>query len=448
MNKDFVLRHAQPVPRYTSYPTAPHFHDGVKAHQHADWLKSIRPGEDLSLYAHIPFCDSLCWFCGCHTKQTRQYAPVAAYLKSLHCEIETVRSFTGKRGVVRHVHLGGGSPTMLTPADLKALLDGMRAAFSFAEDAEIAIEIDPRDLDEARLDGLVAAGLTRASIGVQDFDPVVQKAINRMQSYEMTRDAVAGLRARGVSSVNLDVVYGLPYQTRDRLTDTIEKVVSIRPDRIALFGYAHVPWMKKHQTMIDEQALPDTLERFAEANRAASMLTAAGYQRIGMDHFALPGDSMAIAAENGALRRNFQGYTTDDATLIGFGASAISSLRQGYIQNITATGVYRDTVERGELATARGFELSYDDRIRRRVIELLMCDFRFTRSGLLAEFGDRVLPVLEDAEYLAAADADDMFESDGDTFYVTGKGAPFVRSIASAFDSYFGQGAARHSAAV
>lgn len=448
MQKDFVLRHSAPVPRYTSYPTAPHFHDGVGDAHHRQWLAEIRADEALSLYLHIPFCDSLCWFCGCHTRHTLKYEPVAAYLKTLSREIDAVGSLTGGRGIVRHVHLGGGSPTLLMPADLRETMDRLRTAFSFAGDAEIAVEIDPRDATEEKLDGLIAAGVNRASIGVQDFDPVVQKAINRMQGYEMTRDVVAGLRARGIGSVNLDIVYGLPHQTRERLLSTVEKVIAIRPDRIALFGYAHVPWMKTHMRMIDDKALPDTLARYAGQNRAASMLTAAGYVRIGLDHFALPTDSLAIAARTGKLHRNFQGYTTDDATLIGMGASAISSFRQGYIQNITPTGGYTAAINERGIATARGYEHTLDDRIRARIIEKLMCDFEFRRSDLLGEFGDRVLPVLDEADYLVAADPDRMLRSDRDRIYVSDRGRPFVRTVASAFDAFLGTGGARHSAAV
>jgi oxygen-independent coproporphyrinogen-3 oxidase len=325
----------------------------------------------------------------------------------------------------------------------------LRSRFHFEDAAEISVEMDPNDLDADKYDALAEIGLTRASIGVQDFDRKVQQAINREQTFEQTREVVEQVRARGVRSVNCDVLYGLPHQTRDSVDRTIEQVVSLEPDRIALFGYAHVPWMKTHQKMIDETALPDVTERFAQMNRASSSLTAAGYTAIGIDHFALPGDSLAVAAASGAMRRNFQGYTSDTAdALIGMGASSIGQLPQGYIQNQPSTGEYQRQVNLGRLPVVRGFELSEEDRLRARIIELLMCDFAFSFSTIRHEFGGAAEQVLDEAEYFAGCDTDGMVEFSGGLFQVTAKGRPFVRSIASAFDSYFGAGAAKHSLAV
>jgi oxygen-independent coproporphyrinogen-3 oxidase len=291
--------------------------------------------------------------------------------------------------------------------------------------------------------------MTRASIGVQDFDDKVQKAINREQTFEQTRDVVEQVRARGVRSVNCDVLYGLPHQTRQSVDQTIKQVLSLAPDRIALFGYAHVPWMKTHQKMIDEAALPDLTERFAQMNRAASTLTSSGYTAIGIDHFALPADSLAIAAASGSMRRNFQGYTSDTAdALIGMGASSIGQLPQGYVQNQPSTGEYQRQVNLGQLPVVRGFELSEEDRIRARIIELLMCDFAFSFATIRHEFGGAAESILDEAEYLATSDTDGMVEFSGGLFQITPKGQPFVRSVASAFDGYFGTGVARHSLAV
>jgi len=449
MQKEFVQKHGGPAPRYTSYPTAPHFHSGIDGNVYARWLGQLTPGQTLSLYIHIPWCDRLCWFCGCNTKQTLKYEPLKTYLTALENEMETISGLIDPGCRVTALHLGGGSPTMLQPDDMLALNTMLRSRFSFDPDAEISVEMDPNDLTADKYDALAEIGMTRASIGVQDFDEAVQKAINREQTFEQTRDVVEQVRARGVRSVNCDVLYGLPHQTRQSVERSISQVLSLEPDRIALFGYAHVPWMKTHQKMIDETALPDLTERFAQMNRAASALTSAGYTAIGIDHFALPGDSLAVAAASGAMRRNFQGYTSDTAdALIGMGASSIGQLPQGYIQNQPSTGEYPRRANRGELPVVRGFELSTEDRIRARIIEFLMCDFAFSFATIRHEFGAEAEDILDEAEYLASCDTDGMIEFSGGLFQITPRGRPFVRSVASAFDGYFGTGVARHSLAV
>jgi oxygen-independent coproporphyrinogen III oxidase len=449
MQKDFVQRHAGPAPRYTSYPTAPHFHQAVDSATYGRWIRALEPGSTISLYVHIPYCDRLCWFCGCTTKQTHRYEPLTTYLAALRHEIDTIADLVNPGCRVTALHLGGGSPTMLKPEDMIALSDLLRGRFTFDSDAEISVEMDPNDLDGPRYDALAAIGMTRASIGVQDFDERVQKAINREQTFEQTRDVIEQVRARGVRSVNCDVLYGLPHQTRDSVARTIDQVLSLAPDRIALFGYAHVPWMKTHQRMIPDAALPDVTERFAQMNRAASQVTSAGYAAIGIDHFALPTDSLSLAAATGRMRRNFQGYTADTAdALIGLGASSIGQLPQGYVQNVTATAEYQRRVSGGRLATERGFELAQDDRIRARVIELLMCDFAFSLARMMDEFGEAASDVVEEARYLAEVEPDGLVELRNGFFRVTPRGRPFVRSIASAFDSYLQTGKARHSLAV
>jgi len=449
MQKEFVQKHGGPAPRYTSYPTAPHFHSEIDGDVYARWLRQLTPGQTLSLYVHIPWCDRLCWFCGCNTKQTLKYEPLKTYLTALENEMETISSLIDPACRVTALHLGGGSPTMLRPDDMIALNQMLRSRFNFDPDAEISVEMDPNDLTAEKYDSLAEIGMTRASIGVQDFDEKVQKAINREQTFEQTREVVEQVRARGVRSVNCDVLYGLPHQTRQSVDRTIKQVLSLEPDRIALFGYAHVPWMKTHQKMIDESVLPDLTERFAQMNRAASTLTSAGYTAIGIDHFALPGDSLAVAAASGAMRRNFQGYTSDTAdALIGMGASSIGQLPQGYVQNQPSTGEYQRQVNLGQLPVVRGFELSTEDRIRARIIELLMCDFAFSFATIRHEFGGEAEHILDEAEYLASCDTDGMIEFSGGLFQITPKGRPFVRSVASAFDGYFGTGVARHSLAV
>jgi len=448
MSADLVSRYSAPVPRYTSYPTAPHFHAGITPQTYARWLGEVPETASISLYLHIPYCDRLCWFCGCHTKHTLRYEPIASYLEALFAEIDWVAAKLGGRGRVTAIHLGGGSPTMLSAPDMARLKTRLASRFSIDQAAEISIEIDPNDLSEDRFDAMAEFGLTRASVGVQDFDEKVQRAINRLQSFEQTRHVIDSVRQRGVHSVNVDVLYGLPYQTLESITATIAQVLTLNPDRTALFGYAHVPWMKKHQQMIPEAALPDIHARYAQSQLAARLLNQGGMGSIGFDHFAKPTDSLAIAATNGKLRRNFQGYTDDRADLlIGLGASAIGQLPQGYVQNITPTGEYQKAVLAGNGATTRGFALTDADRLHGFAIEALLCRFALTRAELLP-FGMAGQALFEMAQGLAETDADGLCAADAETFSVTALGRPFVRSIAARFDTYLGEGAARHSLAV
>lgn len=447
MHPDLVARYAAPVPRYTSYPTAPHFHAGIGPGDYAVWL-----GEHegpLSLYLHVPFCDRLCWYCGCHTKQVKRYDPLATYLEALLLEIGLVAAALKERRQVIAIHFGGGSPTMIAPKDLARLRAALDRHFDIAETCEISVEIDPGFVDEEKLTAWRDFGVTRASIGVQDFDEAVQKAINRPQSYEQTAFVVETLRKLGIGGVNLDIVYGLPHQTMESVERTIELSLSMKPDRFAIFGYAHVPWMKKHQTLIDEQALPGVQDRFAMANLVSERLAEAGYLAVGIDHFAKPGDSLAAALEAGEVHRNFQGYTTDAAPgLIGLGASSIGKVGRGYVQNIVATGEYMRTVKEGRLPVLRGKELTDIDRVVGAAIEDLMCAYAFSVSALERRFGPAASVLRAEAAQLQQQDGDGMTAFDGDVFSVTPQGHAFVRTIASRFDRYFGQGAARHSVAV
>lgn len=440
---------ARAVPRYTSYPTAPHFHSGIGNDDYRAWLSRISPQTALSLYLHIPFCDRLCWFCGCHTKQVLRYDPIAAYLPSLRKEIRTVANLLDGRGHVAAIHLGGGSPSMLKPEDLIALAADIRSHYVTSDALEFSIEIDPNDMTPERYDGFAAAGITRISVGVQDFDERVQQAINRPQSFESTRAVVEGMRARGVRSVNLDVLYGLPHQTVDSVEATVDLALSLRPDRLALFGYAHVPWMKTHQKMIDEAYLPDFEARLAQSHAAAARILAAGYVAIGIDHFALPSDDLAIKAEEGTLRRNFQGYTSDLApALLGFGASSIGNLPFGYVQNAGATGEYIRRIDADGLAVARGVAFTEDDRLRGHVIERLMCNFSVDLEDLEARFGARALPIIDDMRHAIAEDHDGLATLSETRFEITPAGRPFARIVASWFDAYLSNGAGRHSVAV
>ncbi|MCU0830320.1 MAG: oxygen-independent coproporphyrinogen III oxidase [Rhizobiaceae bacterium] len=444
-----VERYAKPVPRYTSYPTAPHFNADVGPEKVAKWLATLDQTSTLSLYAHIPFCDTLCWFCGCHTRHTLQYKPIAAYLEVLKQEIAHVGDQVHSAARVMNLHFGGGSPTILSAADLKSVIACFRENFRFDAHAEVAFEIDPRDFTADKMDALAEAGMNRASIGVQDFDPDVQAAINRFQTVEETRAIVDGLRARGIRSLNIDALYGLPRQSLDRVLSSLGHVAEMRPDRIALFGYAHVPWMKKHMSMIKEADLPSPLERFEQAQAAAEFLVSHGYERIGFDHFALPGDSMAVAARAGRLKRNFQGYTDDPSTaLIGFGASSISEFPQGYAQNAPATGDYMRRVRAGEISTVRGYKLLPDDRMRKAFIEQLLCQFRVDAFRFTEIFGDAARPLFGEAMLYAQGHTDGLCDWSDGVFSVTDAGRPFVRMIAAQFDAFLNAGAARHSIAV
>lgn len=436
------------VPRYTSYPTAPHFHSDLTERHVKTWIAQLSTGDAISLYVHVPFCDKLCWFCACHTKHTRHYQPVAAFLVALHEEIRQVASLLPAGVRVAALHFGGGSPTMLNPDDFVRLVGMLRSSFYMDRQLELSVEIDPNDMNASKLDALATAGLTRASLGVQDFDPKVQAAINRLQSFELTRSVVEGLRSRGASSINLDLLYGLPHQTEETVANSVRLALSLRPERIALFGYAHVPWFKKHQQMIDKAWLPGAGQRLAQARTAASIICAAGYQAIGIDHFALPGDGLAVAAREGRLRRNFQGYTDDACeTLIGLGPSSISRFRQGYAQNLVATGAYSDAVLSGALPIARGIELRREDIATSWLIERLMCDFEFSSDELMRRFGAAGRALRDRAVSLASSEPEKL-ASDEPRFIVPAPYRPLVRTVAARFDSYLSAGTDRHSRAV
>jgi len=437
------------LPRYTSYPTAAHFTDAVSHRTYGEWLATIQDSQAASLYLHIPFCRSMCWYCGCHTTIARRDAPIVDYLAVLRQEIELVAGRLARPLAVRHIHFGGGTPTILEPADFIDLVRLLRERFSVEPGAEIAVEIDPRTL----MPGMIAAfgeiGVTRASLGVQSFDPVVQRAINRCQSVEQTAAAVAGLRAAGIQDMSFDLIYGLPHQTVRSCIETVEQCVALRPGRFAVFGYAHLPTFKKHQGKIDERALPDGAARHDQAEAIAGMLTAAGYERIGIDHFALPADSLAEASAKGTLHRNFQGYTNDPCdTLIGFGASAIGRLPQGYVQNEVVLGRYAERVLRGELPTVRGYRLTADDRLRAELIERLMCDLEVDVAQICARHGTAPAALIRSAERLQALAADGIIHLDGHVVRLAEDAHVLVRAVASAFDAHLASAGRTFSRAV
>jgi oxygen-independent coproporphyrinogen-3 oxidase len=450
MKQDLRVRYGEEkLPRYTSYPTAPQFSEAIGHEAYGGWLGSL-PGETTaSLYLHIPFCRAMCWYCGCHTTVTRRDAPILDYLALLRREIDLVAERLSAPMPVSHVHFGGGTPTIMEPAEFITLVELMRRRFSFDGDAAIAVEIDPRTLTPAMIAALGQAGVTRASLGVQSFDPAVQRAINRVQSFEQTAHAVKGLRDAGLQGINFDLIYGLPHQTVESCIGTVRQCLELRPDRFSVFGYAHVPGFKRHQRKIDEALLPDSAARYAQAEAVAGALTEAGYRRIGLDHYALPEDSMAQAQDRGVLHRNFQGYTTDPGdVLIGFGASAIGRLAGGYVQNEVVLGRYAERIARGELATAKGYALTADDRLRASLIERIMCDFQVDLAQVCRRHGARPEAILQSNVRLRTLEKDGIVRVDGHMLSVNDDTRFLVRSVASAFDAYLGASGRAHSRAV
>lgn len=427
------------VPRYTSYPTAPHFHEGITFEQYVHWLEMLDKTSSLSLYVHIPYCRQLCWFCGCHTKVVNHYEPVERYLKLLELEISLAAEHINDSSV-QQIHFGGGSPTVLEAKDFLRLMELMHRRFAISAHADIDIEIDPRSVDVEKIAAYAEAGVTRASIGVQDFNHKVQETINRVQPYDLVEYIVGRLRKSGIEALNLDLIYGLPDQTLETISESIALTLQLAPNRVSLFGYAHVPWMKKHQQLIPEDALPEKDARMAMFERASEMLQDAGYVAIGLDHFVRPDDSMALLAEQGGLQRNFQGYTTDNAdALLGFGASAISSLPHGYAQNLSGTIEYAQAVKSGELPVARGVALTEEDVRRREIIMSLMSHLSaHVARGQYAEELARLAPYF---------DAGDVSYED-EVLQIKPKARNRLRLIASVFDAYLQHTQHRYSQAV
>ncbi|MBT9386386.1 oxygen-independent coproporphyrinogen III oxidase [Pseudooceanicola sp. CBS1P-1] len=435
------------VPRYTSYPTAPHFSDSVGADRHAAWIEAIPAGSAISLYVHVPFCRRLCWFCACRTQGTQTMSPVEAYLETLLEELDLLARHLPEGVRLSRLHWGGGTPTLLTAPMMETLAGRIAEVVPFADSAEFSVEIDPNEVDEARMKALAAAGMNRASIGVQDFDPAIQTCIGREQGYEVTRSVAEGLRAHGIHSLNADILYGLPYQTPAKITDSVQKLLSLAPDRVALYGYAHVPWMARRQSMLPSDALPTPTERLDLFETARKLFLWDNYAEIGIDHFALPGDGLATAQKAGQLRRNFQGYTDDQAdVLIGLGASSISRFPQGYTQNAPATSAHTAAIRDQRFSTTRGHVFRDEDRMRARIIEALMCDFRVSE----AEISERFQRARSEVHALfteAAAGFEDLLRLTEEGLFIPEDARPLTRMIARCFDSYDAS-RARHSSAI
>ncbi len=438
VREELFEKYDRPGPRYTSYPTAPVWTDSFGPDQYRERLRVA--GADtsvpMSLYVHLPFCESMCWYCACNVIITQDHDKASSYVDDVLAEAKLVRDFMGgARPVVQH-HWGGGTPTFLPPDQITRLFAGLGELFPLGDDAEVSIEVDPRVTTTEHLEALTKAGFNRISMGVQDFNPVVQEAIHRVQSYEDTRALVDAARGCGFESVNLDVVYGLPHQTVESFTRSLEQVLTLQPDRVACYAFAHVPWLKKHQRVIPEDALPRGREKLALYLAALDGFQDAGYLAIGMDHFALRSDELAVAAEAGVLHRNFMGYTTRPASdMVSFGVTAISEVAGSFAQNHKDLRTWREDVYAGRTPVERGMLRSEEDERRRRLILDLMCRFRidFAEHGGEQAFRSRY-PA--EVERLEATVEDGLVEIDASGITVTNTGRLFVRNLAMAFDAY------------
>lgn len=437
------------LPRYTSYPTALAFEPAEGAAAPVDWLAATDPADAISAYVHVPFCRRLCWYCGCHTTVAPAYDRIGAFFARLDQEIDILADHLGPHAGAAHLHFGGGSPNALSPEHFLALAQKLARRFKLRDDAEVAVELDPALLSQAFIQALGAGGVTRASLGVQTFDPGVQAKVNRIQPYDTVARSVERLRAAGVSGVNFDLMYGLPGQTPENVRETVRLALALRPDRVAVFGYAHVPWMKKHQVMIRDADLADVEGRWAQADAADAALLEGGYVRIGLDHYARPEDPLALAAAQGRLRRNFQGYTDDPAPVrVPIGPSSIGQFREGFVQNAIAADAWGAAIGRGEPPLARKIAIGRDDRLRAAVIERLMCDLTVD-VGALCQVHGREPAALDDGVQAARALAvEGLCAVEDRVLTVPETARRLVRVVAACFDARLPRAAVRHSRAV
>lgn len=441
---DVLRRHDRAGPRYTSYPTAPHFHDGFGRHELAGALQeSNASGRALSLYVHVPFCSSPCFYCGCNRIITRDRSRGAAYVARVLAEADLLAAQLDPQREVIQLHLGGGTPNFLTTECMQVLVDGLRERFRFSgsPQRDFSIELDPRFIDRGDVAALAALGFNRASLGVQDFDPTVQAAINREQGMEQTLDVLRACRQYGMRSVNVDLIYGLPEQSLQGFGRTLDQVLALRPDRLAVYGYAHLPQLFRAQRQIDESKLPLPEQKLALLGLSVQRLSAAGYQYVGMDHFALPGEDLSRAQRAGQLHRNFMGYTTHaDTDLVGLGVSAISNVGHSYSQNPRDLPAWEALVDAGLTPVWRGVQLDADDVLRAQVIQQLMCHGSVDLAAQCAPRG------LDYRVYFAGAlDALDHLCRDGlaqredALISASAAGRPLLRLLAMCFDRYLAQ---------
>lgn len=441
---DLIERFDRPGPRYTSYPTAVEFHTGVDAELYGARLRAADGAVDapLSVYVHLPFCDHRCLFCGCHVIISPDKAKAEPYLELLERELDLVCEHLPRRRLVSQLHLGGGTPTYHPPGELDRLLSSIAGRFTYVEGAELAVELDPRVTSREHVEVLGRHGFNRMSLGVQDLTVEVQQAIGRVQSREQTAAVIAAGRENGFRGINVDLIYGLPHQTVESFSETAREVVAMGADRVAAYSFAYVPWIRGHQKSIDEQTLPDVRTKIELFGAAREVLMRAGYEPIGMDHFALPDDELACARREGRLRRNFQGYAVvPSEDVIGLGISAIGDVGGLYVQNAKKLSTYREALLAGRLPVERGYDRSRDDELRRAVIHDLMCNLRVDVRGIERAWGiDFSTEFAAELERLRECEREGLVEIGADTVRATPTGELFVRNLAMCFDRYLPDG--------
>ena len=445
IDTELLRRHDKPGPRYTSYPTAPQFGPSFGAEQLRTVIAQSNEGENprkLSLYVHVPYCNSPCFYCGCNRIITRDHSRAQPYVDRLLKEFDAIAPLFEDHREVVQLHFGGGTPNFLTPQQLADVVDALRARFHFSDsdDRDISIELDPRFVTPDEIGELAAIGFNRASLGVQDFDPAVQEAVNRIQSFEMTRDVVEACRKHGMQSVNLDLIYGLPLQTVEGFSRTLEQVLELRPDRLAVYGYAHMPELFRPQRQLNAFDLPKPEVRIALLQKSIERLTEAGYQYIGMDHFALPDDSLAKAQRDGTLHRNFMGYTTHaESDLVGFGVSSISHIGPSFSQNPRTLPEYEGAIDDDRMPVWRGMHLNDDDLLRADVIQQLMCMGRIDKHDIASRHKiDFDTYFAESLAKLEPLRDEGLVELQPDAVVATEKGRFLLRILAMCFDAYLG----------
>ena len=441
-SEELIKKYDRPGPRYTSYPPATEFTDRVNQEDYKrELLKSNEEGRPLSLYFHIPFCESACWFCGCNVIISHRKDVSRRYLDYVYREMEMLSNYLDNSRKVVQLHWGGGTPNFLTNEEIKELFGKIREFFQISEDAEISVEIDPRYLSEGQLETLREVGFNRISMGLQDLDEEVQRAINRVQPESLMKNVMKRLRELGFKSINIDLIYGLPYQNPDKFRITLEKTINLDPDRLAIFNFAYVPWLKPLQRKIDPATLPPPQDKLTILQMSIDMLQTAGYVFIGMDHFAKPDDELAIAQREGTLWRNFQGYTTKKGVdLIGIGATSIGMLYGSYFQNYKTIREYYLAIDSGNLPIMRGFILSHEDIIRREVIMDLMCNFVVDFDKIERQFNiDFQEHFSNELEELKEMEKDGLIKINNRKIEVMPEGRLLIRNIAMVFDEYLKQ---------
>ena len=439
IDPEIILKYDRQIPRYTSYPTAPHFKKESDDKLYQKWLKEIPENSKISLYFHIPFCAKLCWYCGCNTQIINHYSPVERYLTYLKKEISIISNIISDKNLkICHIHFGGGSPTIIDPKNFEDLFSYIRKNFNILPDAEIAIEVDPRNINEEKVQIYQKVGINRVSFGVQDFDLNVQKLINRVQPFDLVAEICNLFRKYDIKNINLDFIYGLPGQTLETITKNIKLIKELDPDRIAFFGYAHVPWVKKYMRFIKDEDLPNAKDRIELYNIIANNLQDIGYQAIGLDHFAKKDSDIIEQLKKRKLKRNFQGYSTDKANiLIGMGISSISYLPSGYSQNNTKNIPYPKAIEQNRLPIAKNIKITKEDKIRKLIIDEIMCYLDIDLNKFIKEFDLNDNYFDQELKELESLENENLIKIIDKKIIINPKTPQIARVTASFFDQYF-----------